>query len=63
MDKPWAGEFPIDDASDMDDAAVSILTENMRMGRADAPIAHSCVSELTTDGHGAYCIVCGETLA
>lgn len=61
MGKPWAGEFPVDDPSEMDDQAIEILVRNMRLGRARTE--HTCRSELTTSGHGAYCVTCGETLA
>jgi len=36
IDKPWAGEFPVDRAEGMDDAAVRILRRNMEAGRARA---------------------------
>lgn len=32
--KPWRGEFTVDSADDMDDAAVRILVENMRAGNS-----------------------------
>ncbi len=38
MRKPWSGEFPVDRAEDMDEAAVEILARNMAAGRAE-PLA------------------------
>lgn len=38
LEKPWAGEFPVDKASDMDPAAVRILHANMQAGKA-TPLA------------------------
>jgi hypothetical protein len=42
------------------DAAIADAREN---APDDASDGHACVSTPTPDGHGAYCRICGETLA
>jgi hypothetical protein len=38
QEKPWAGEFPLDDPNDIDDEAVRIIVENLRRGKTDPDV-------------------------